>query len=165
MEAREGAKGRRDVEGYIVSKSLNWKLIEVPGSARTVDDAARLLGVDRSSIVKTLIVICEKGTYAAIVPGDRKLDMAKLRNIAGECRLAKPREVLEKTGYPAGGVPPIALTPHIKIIVDRGVLEKHIVYGGGGEERVLLEFSPQELLKVVEATVADVSVRLSNSRL
>lgn len=149
--------GREAVEGWVKSRGLSWRLIDVPGSAKTVDDAARFLGVDRSLIVKTLIVLCSSGLYAVIVPGDRRLDMGRLKEIAGDCRLAKPREVVEHTGYPAGGVPPVALPPHVKIIVDRGVLGKPRVYGGGGDEKALLEFSPRELIENSGATVEDVS--------
>lgn len=156
-ETSRGSSGREVVEVWVKLRGLSWRFIDVPGSARTVDDAARFLGVSRSSIVKTLIVICSNDIYAAIVPGDRKLDMIKLRAIAGECRLAKPNEVLEHTGYRVGGVPPVTLPPNIKIIVDTALLSKPKVYGGGGDEKTLLEFNPKELVEITGASTADIS--------
>jgi len=78
----------------------------MPFTTRTVDNAARVLGVGRDVIVKTLVVTCRDAILAVIMPGDRRLDIPKLRGIARDCRLARPDEVVVLTGYPVGGVPP-----------------------------------------------------------
>jgi len=151
------SSGRVKVEGWIRSHGLNWRVLEVPSSTRTVDDAARALGVSRDAIVKTLVVICRDSVLAVIVPGDRRLDISKLRGVARDCRLAKPGEVEALTGYSVGGVPPIALSEGVKVIVDRSLLDRGVVYGGGGGENLLLEFSPRDLVSLGFAVVLDVS--------
>jgi prolyl-tRNA editing enzyme YbaK/EbsC (Cys-tRNA(Pro) deacylase) len=143
---------------WIRSQGLSWRVLEIPSSTRTVDDAARALGVSRDVIVKTLVVTCRDATLAIIVPGDRRLDMSKLRSVARDCRLAKPYEVKALTGYPVGGVPPVALPSDVKVILDRSLLDRDVVYGGGGDENVLLEFSPRALVSLGLATVLDVSI-------
>jgi len=146
------------VSEWLRKHSLKWRLIRATKPTRTVRDAAEFLGVDESSIVKTLIVRANDAYYAVILPGDRKLDFEKLKRIVGsEPRLAKPDEVLTATGFPAGGVPPVALPESIRVIVDQGVLEKEVVYGGGGEENCLLEFKPKEYVELLHPVVADVS--------
>ena len=134
---------------------VGWRLIRASGRTTTVDDAARFLGVDKSVIVKTLIVVADGKVYAVVIPGDKRLDMGKLTKITGvRPRLARPEEVAEKTGYPVGGVPPIALPDNVKLVIDESLLRHDKVYGGGGEDGVLLEFNPKELVELVKPLVA-----------
>jgi len=146
------------VSEWLERHGLKWRLIRAATSTRTVRDAAGFLGVDVSSIVKTLIIYANNAYYAVILPGNRRLDFEKLNGIiGGNPRLAKPSEVLSATGFPAGGVPPVALPENIRIIVDQEVLEKEVVYGGGGGENYLLEFKPREYVELLHPVVADVS--------
>ncbi len=139
---------------WIRKYGVKWRLIRASGRTTTVNDAARFLGVDRSRIVKTLIVVAGDDVYAVVIPGDKRLDMRKLANIVGvRPRLAKPEEVVEKTGYTVGGVPPIALPDSVKLVVDEFLLRHDRVYGGGGEDGVLLEFNPKELVELVKPLV------------
>ena len=139
---------------WIRVNGVRWRLIRASGRTTTVDDAARFLGVDRSRIVKTLIVVAGGDVYAAVIPGDKRLDMRKLADITGvRPRLARPEEVVEKTGYSVGGVPPIALPDNVKLVIDESLLRHDRVYGGGGEDGVLLEFNPKELVELVKPLV------------
>lgn len=149
--------GKARVVSWIKSRGLSWEVLEMSSTTRTVDDAARALGVGRDRIVKTLIVVCRDTILAVIVPGDRRLDFSKLRGVGRDCRLARADEVEKITGYPAGGVPPVALPEHVKVIMDGSLLEKDFVYGGGGGENLLLRFSPRELASLGLAQVLDVS--------
>ncbi|BAN91061.1 YbaK/EbsC family protein [Aeropyrum camini] len=147
------------VEEWIKARGLSWRLLEMPGSTRTVAEAARWVGVDESNIVKTLIALDSEGNaYAVIVPGGRRLSLRKLGWLVGKpVRLARPGEVLELTGYPVGGVPPVALPQGIVVVVDSSLLNRERVYGGGGSVNTLLEFNPKELVEAVGAVVGDVS--------
>ncbi|RLG87953.1 MAG: hypothetical protein DRO18_02365 [Thermoprotei archaeon] len=139
---------------WIRKHGIKWRIIRASGRTTTVDDAARFLGVDKSKIVKTLIVVAGDNVYAVVIPGDKRLDMKKFANITGvRPRLAKPEEVVEKTGYTVGGVPPIALPNNVKLIIDESLLKHDKVYGGGGEDGVLLEFNPKELIKLTKPLV------------
>ena len=139
---------------WIRKHGIKWRIIKASGRTTTVDDAARFLGVDKSKIVKTLIVVAGDNVYAVVIPGDKRLDMRKFASITGvRARLAKPEEVVEKTGYTVGGVPPIALPNNVKLIIDESLLKHDKVYGGGGEDGVLLEFNPKELIKLTKPLV------------
>lgn len=125
---------------------------------RTVSQAAEALGVDRSVIVKTIVVVEGDRTYACIVPGHRKLSIEKLeRLVGGAPRLATPEEVVERTGFSVGGVPPAPLPPSVKVIIDQELMKLDRAYGGGGDDETLLEFNPRELAAITSATVADIA--------
>jgi len=152
-------KNSDDVINWIKSRGLKWRVIKLEASTRTVEEASRALGVDKSLIVKTLIIKCSKSTLAVVIPGEKKLNINKLEKEINEeeCRLAKANEVFKLTGYKVGGVPPVDLPEGIRVIVDNRVLSRELVYGGGGEENALLEFYPKELVNLTKALVLDVS--------
>ncbi len=45
----------------------------------------------------------------------------------------------------------------LRTIVDRKVMEKSIVYGGGGSKRRLIEISPERIVEYQGAEVSDIS--------
>ncbi len=155
-----GEPGPQSVEKWIKVRGLGWRLIDTGGPTTSVADAAERLGVDPGNIVKTLVLVDGDKTYAVIVPGPARLSLEKLaRVVGGKPRMAKPREVVERTGYRVGGVPPVALPDNVVLVVDERVLRLEKVYGGGGKDGVLLEFNPSELVREAGCLVADVSTQ------
>lgn len=145
------------VRRWIESRGLAWEVIELPRPVRTVAEAAEAVGAGPEVIAKTVIAVCSRGVVAAVIPGDRRLDLSRLGSVAGECRLATPREVEEFTGYRVGGVPPSPLPEGVIVVVDESLLGRGFVYGGGGSDHALLRFSPRDLVEAVGAVVAGVS--------
>ncbi len=147
------------VKEWVRSRGLDWRIHIFEKPARTVEEAARLLGVGRESVLKTLVLVDGGRTYAVVLRGDTRLDWGKLREaVGGGPRLAGRREVLERTGYRAGGVPPVALPSGVEVLIDVRVLELRVAYAGGGEPEVLLELEPRRLVEVVGARVVDAAV-------
>ncbi len=150
-------KGREDVERAVKELGIAAELLVLKASTMTVGDAARALGVPESVIIKTLITIDKASgkAYAIIIPGDRRLDIERLRrklNSPG-LRLAKAREVERLTGFKVGGVPPVGLPPNIEVLVDREVAKKEYVFGGGGDSRTLLRIRVKDLLKLASGII------------
>ncbi|HDD33745.1 MAG TPA: aminoacyl-tRNA deacylase [Thermofilaceae archaeon] len=119
-----------------------------------------MLGVDRSRIVKSLLFVDEKGVpVLAIVTGDSMVDEEKLARVLGvkRVRKARPRAVRNITGYEVGALPPVGHKKPVKTVIDVKVMEKDVVYGGGGSVNKLLEISPRDIKKLTGALVADVS--------
>ncbi|MCE4599873.1 MAG: YbaK/EbsC family protein [Desulfurococcales archaeon] len=149
--------GVEKVKKWIEENGLDWKIHMLQSQVKTVAQAASALGVPKSVIVKTIVLVDDSRTIACIIPGDKRLSLGKVKSITGGSpRLAKPNEVLERTGYRIGGVPPYPLPGDVVIIMDERVLDNEKVYGGGGDERSLLEFSPRELLSIARVIVADI---------
>lgn len=150
-------KGAADLLEFLKREGVEAELLEFSSTVRTVDDAVRASGVEAAGIIKTLVVLCDSEPACLVVPGDRRLSFAKVRR-ALDCkdvRLAKPAEVLAFTGYSIGGVPPVG--HGLRTIVDRAVLGRDVVVGGGGDDRHLLKIAPSEIVRLTGAKVADVS--------
>ena len=150
--------GKSDLRAFLAGSGVSAEFLEFGGSVHSVADAAERAGAPHDSFVKTMALVADGSPAVAIIPGDRRLDMGKVAGILGAkgARMAKPSEVLEATGYPAGGVPPIFANPRrIPFLIDRRVLERETVLGGGGDARTLLRIRPADILRATGATEAD----------
>jgi prolyl-tRNA editing enzyme YbaK/EbsC (Cys-tRNA(Pro) deacylase) len=133
-------------------------LLDVP--TPTVQTAAEALAVDESQILKSLLFVSGDGrVFLAIASGTARINRDRLAAIVGaeRVRLAPPELVLERTGYPAGGVAPVAHATPIPVVIDRNVLELPVAYAGGGTEAALLRISPQEIIRLTGPLIADLT--------
>ncbi|RLF87708.1 hypothetical protein DRN43_07125, partial [Thermococci archaeon] len=128
--------------------------IGTPG--KTGEQAVRETKSAPKQIIKSLIFISEKEPLLVIVDGDSKVSLEKLKNIFGDVRLAKPKEVKELTGYEVGGIPPVGIA--LRTIVDPKVLENDYVIGGGGSIDKLMKISPKKIVEHQRAEIIDVSL-------
>jgi prolyl-tRNA editing enzyme YbaK/EbsC (Cys-tRNA(Pro) deacylase) len=159
-----------DVQAYIDRHALRARLIPDMGHTPTVPAAAAVLGVEPDQIIKTLLFLV--GNPAAPAPvvvianGERRVDTRRLARHFGvdanQVKLAPPKIVLEVLGYPAGGVPPFGHRTAVPIIVDTAVVQLEerfggVIFGGGGDDRTMLELSVADLLRIHKPVIAAVS--------
>ncbi len=126
----------------------------------TVPAAAEAIGVPTDQILKTLLFGDGNGGFVvAIANGTRRIDRLLLGQASGfaKLRAASPEAVLAQTGYPAGGVSPIALKPGVPVVVDTQVMELQVAFGGGGVEHLLLRLRPDDIVRVNAATIANIT--------
>jgi prolyl-tRNA editing enzyme YbaK/EbsC (Cys-tRNA(Pro) deacylase) len=98
---------------------------------------------------------------ACLVRADTKLDVnRKVSELTGVKRLsfASGDETAELTGMLIGGVTIVGLPPEIPIYIDQRVMEQPRVIVGGGNRTSKIRIAPAELLKLPNASVADVAV-------
>lgn len=130
-------------------------------SGRATADAAEVLNVDPSLILKMMILVDKKtgNNVGALLRGDERIDQKKLRAATGlkTLRFAKPEEVTQITGYVIGGVPPIALSQCEKRCCSVRILEVEFVYGSGGSEFHAMKVSPSDLQKIPGVTWTDLA--------
>ncbi|MBO8179664.1 MAG: aminoacyl-tRNA deacylase [Archaeoglobus sp.] len=138
-------KGVRWLESYINEKNIDAKIIEVR-KASTVKEAAEELGCSKRQIIKSIVLVAGDEAVIAIVDGTSSVDLKRVEKLIGKSvRVAEREEVLDLTGFPAGGVPPVG--HNCKVILDERVLKNEKVYGGGGDEKHLLLISPSEIVE------------------
>ncbi len=83
--------------------------------SRTIEEVSAFLKVGPRLLIKSLLLIGEKGPFMALIRGDQELHEKKLMKIAGEARSATKEEVKEITGIEAGFIGPVG-SPIPKII-------------------------------------------------
>jgi prolyl-tRNA editing enzyme YbaK/EbsC (Cys-tRNA(Pro) deacylase) len=70
--------------------------------------------------------------------------------------MATPEYVLEATGYQIGGVPPFGHSKPVTVMMDEDLMQYDLVWGAGGTAQTVFPITPENLLSLSGATVADV---------
>ncbi|NIL93374.1 MAG: proline--tRNA ligase [Woeseiaceae bacterium] len=95
--------------------------IETP-KAKTIDDICKLLGIDASQTVKTLVVEGTDGPVALVLRGDHELNAVKaqkLDGVASPLTMAGDEMIRDATGAAAGSLGPVGMT--LPVYVDHAV--------------------------------------------
>ncbi len=91
-----------------------------PEGTKTAEDAAAAIGCQVSAIVKSLVFVVDDEPVVALVPGDLRLDTAKLAAVSrgNGRRESEPRTGREATGFAAGGTPPFGHADRLRVFAD-----------------------------------------------
>ncbi|MDL2210153.1 proline--tRNA ligase [Desulfovibrio sp. OttesenSCG-928-O18] len=87
-----------------------YSKVATPGS-HTVAEVAAFLKMTPEAIVKTILLNVDGRSVAALIRGDRELNLVKVKNLldATEINFATPEEVTSWTGAPVGFAGPVDL--------------------------------------------------------
>lgn len=146
------------LEKYSEDISVFFTNVPLP----TANSAAKYLGTTDDRIVKTLLIKTSDGRFCAVVVrGDDQLDEKKLKKklAAKKIRFLKNDEVEIITGYPPGGVPPLAFPKELTLLMDSAVMEKDKVIGGGGSVNSLMEIKTEVFNKIPEIIKCDLVIK------
>ena len=122
-------------------------------------EAARIRGVTPADVVKTLVVRRADDDYLfVLVPGDRTISWPKLRALLGVTRLSMPDAAVarEVTGYEGGTITPLGARTAWPVIADQRIAGRQISVGAG-QHGVAIGAAADDLIAVLNATVADVT--------
>lgn len=140
------------------ARGLEIEIVERP-PAGSLQEAAALLGLQVSDIVKTLVVKRSDDTFLfALIPGGRSISWPKLRAVVGvnRLRLPEPAIALEATGYERGTIVPIGSTTDWPVYADETIVGRRIAMGSGAHGFSLF-IDADDLICSYGATVADIS--------
>ena len=132
---------------FIEYNEIKCRHLSFNKSCHSVKEAAETAGADPDDFVKNICMIDANGNLiVAIVKGEDRASITRIEKILNmKIRIANPEEILQKTGYPCGGTPSFGYNG--KFIIDSKVMEKEVVYSGGGSENSLVKISTKELQK------------------
>ena len=154
----EPAPGRERVAADAKARGVDIRVIERP-AARSLEEAAELLGIQPSDIVKTLVVKRSDDTFVfALVPGGRKIAWPKLRGVLGVNKLQLPDAsvAFAATGYERGTITPFGSTTAWPVVAD-ATIPGRTVSMGAGEHGYSLFVDADALIAAFRATVADIT--------
>lgn len=117
--------------------------VMTPGRC-TVQEVTSFLGVEARQLIKTLLFQTEKGFVAALVRGDREINVVKLQKELGvwQCELAPPQTVEKVSGARLGFAGPVGLAG-VKIAADQEVMGMvNAVTGANKDDAHLVNVNP-----------------------
>jgi Cys-tRNA(Pro) deacylase len=133
---------------------------ELPSDTSTAVAAAEALGTSVPAIVKSLVFVADGVPVLVLAPGDRRVDRDRLARSVGatSVRLAKPDEALRLSGYAVGGVPPLAHSRRLTVLMDRHIHDHATVYAAAGAANAVFGVEPDRLQQLAGARIADITV-------
>lgn len=139
------------------ARGIPVEFVERP-AARSIEEAAGLLGIEPAQIVKSLVVKRSDGTFLfALIPGDRQISWPKLRAVVGVNKLQLPDagQALAATGYERGTITPLGSSTAWPVFADERIAGR--IAMGGGEHGLSAFVDAERLIAGLGATVTDIS--------
>ncbi|WP_431277188.1 aminoacyl-tRNA deacylase [Leifsonia poae] len=151
-------EGRARAEADAAARGVSIRIAARP-AARSLEEAASLLGIEPSAIVKTLVVKRSDGTFVfALVPGGRKISWPKLRAVLSVNKLQLPdaQVAFDATGYVRGTITPFGSTTAWPVVADSTIVGRTIALGAGAPGYSLFA-EADDVIAAFTATVADIT--------
>lgn len=140
---------------FIEANGIEAEHLSFEQSCHSVAEAAETVGAGQEDFVKNICMTDEQGSIiVAIVKGEDRASTGRVAKALQAQRVwtMAPDEMLDKTGYPCGGTPSFGFVA--RFVIDERVMEKDLVYTGGGSEQALVRVSPHVLLQANNGQMA-----------
>ena len=159
MTATPVPDGARRVAAKLAELGHPHEVVLLPVTGRTAADAAAALGVELGQIAKSIVFRRRDDDAAVLVvtSGDRRVDEKKVSALVGELGRADADFVKAATGFSIGGVSPIGHTTEPVILIDAELFRFDQVWAAAGHPYAVFSLSPDELVQLTGAPVADVT--------
>ena len=122
---------------------------------------AGYLNQDVEQVFKTLVTRGASGGYYVFdIPVAENLDLKKAAKAVGEKSIAmiQQKELLPLTGYIHGGCSPVGMKKQFPTVFHETVILFDTIFVSAGRIGAQVEVSPTELMELVDARTADLTV-------
>jgi prolyl-tRNA editing enzyme YbaK/EbsC (Cys-tRNA(Pro) deacylase) len=139
---------------------VSVRVIQLPSSARTAAEAAKVVGCGIDQIAKSLLFRGQKTGRPVLViaSGRNRVDERKLSEFALEpLRPAEPEFVRQRTGFAIGGVPPIGHTEEIDTYLDEDLMSLDEVWAAAGAPDAVFCIRAADLVAIAGARVVRIA--------
>lgn len=147
------------VQKALTEGGFSFKVVELPSSTRTSQEAAAAVGCSVECIAKSLIFrgMTSDSPVLVIASGVNRVDEARLETLFGEpIGKANADFVRKETGFAIGGVPPLGHLNPIKTFIDRDLLCQEKIWAAAGTPHALFELKPADLTAMTGGEVVEI---------
>ena len=145
---------------FLKQKAIAHKVIKYDHREKGAQFAARAVGFALCQTIKTLVVALDGNQFVEVLmPGDRELSMKKVAKVCGAKRAAMAdTETAERlTGYLAGGISPFGTKKRLPVIMEAALKNYRQVMVNGGQRGTMVKLTPTDIIRTLNAVVADLS--------
>lgn len=149
------------VAAVLREAQLEARIEEFPAGTASAEEAAAAVGCKPAQIVKSLVLMAGREPAVVLVPGDRRVDTAKIAARLGveKIRFADADQVRSLTGFEPGAVAPFPLPDVKHVFADRALLTQPELWVGAGSHTHLAALTPADLMRLAGATPMDAAER------
>ncbi|TAL46801.1 YbaK/EbsC family protein [archaeon] len=157
-----GSSFEEKLNDFIKMHNIHAEHLQFDKAIHTVQDTLRVTEIDLKYITKSMIFKDRQGrTIVGMVPAEFRVSISQLcRAVDEDIELCSPKESLERTGYPVGGMPCFGYDAIV--VIDNKVFENEHIYTGGGSEFSLVKISTEEVRKIINPIIAKIRGNKSN---
>jgi prolyl-tRNA editing enzyme YbaK/EbsC (Cys-tRNA(Pro) deacylase) len=159
MSASLSASAQR-VQDALTALGLPCRVVELPGSTRTAQEAADAVGCTVGQIVKSLIFRATQTDTPILVlaSGANRVNETRLGELAGEpIAKADAAFVRAHTGFAIGGVAPLGHPAPIKTFIDADLLQYDEIWAAAGTPNAVFALTPADLERMTGGRVVAIA--------
>ena len=122
---------------------------------------AAVLGQDPEQVFKTLVTKAASGNYYVFdIPVAENLDLKKAAKAVGEKSIAMipQKDLLPLTGYNHGGCSPVGMKKQFPTVFHETLVLFDTICVSAGKIGAQIEAAPQDLIQLLGAAAADITV-------
>jgi Cys-tRNA(Pro)/Cys-tRNA(Cys) deacylase len=122
--------------------------------------AAEVLGVEPSRMLKTLMAEVDGRPVCVVVPSDCEVSMKKLAAAFGSkaANMMRPADAERLTGYHVGGISPFGQKKRVPVAIEQAALSQLTVFVNGGQRGLQIEIDPKDAVIAAAAVVHPLTV-------
>ena len=146
------SKSAQSVQDVLNKKGIEAKVVELPASTRTAEEAAKAIGCQVAQIAKSLIFRTKQTNQPILVlaSGINRVNEKTLSRLIGEeIGKADADFTREVTGFAIGGIPPVGHKQVIATYIDEDLLQYEELWAAAG--------TPNSVFGLKSAVIADLT--------
>lgn len=153
------SKSAQNVQDSLARQGIPARVVELPVSTRTAEEAAKAIGCLVAQIAKSL-VFHTKHSHKAIlvlVSGiNRVNEKALAQHVGEEIVKADADFTREKTGYVIGGIPPLGHKQPIETYVDEDLLQYNELWAAAGTPNAVFSLESSLIASLTNGKIISV---------
>lgn len=154
-------KSAASVQDALNEAGLTCKVLELPSSTRTANDAASNIGCDISQIVKSLIFKTKNTCQPILVlaSGLNHVNEKQIESYIKEKIIKADADFVKNiTGFSIGGVPPMGhKTPIDRVFIDQDLMKLDDVWAAAGTPNAVFCIKSKDLVNVTRGNIISIS--------
>jgi len=143
------------LKSLLEAEKIQYTVVSHPPTFTAQEDAAAL-HVPGKDVAKTVVLHGGKGTYVAVLPASHRIDLKKMKEVAGEgVRLATEDEIGRL--FPdceLGAMPPFGELYGIPVFVDASLAADQQIVFNAGTHQEAIRMSYADFERLVRPTVS-----------
>lgn len=141
------------VHTYLLEQGIPHEFFHPARPLHDVSDLPYVLGVEPEDCVRVRLYDARGGPIACILPVNMEGDLTLVAEAAGvpEARSVSSAYVSRITGFPAQWAPPLAHERPARVLIDKSLVEREVIYAPAGEPGLVLKMRAADLIETTGA--------------
>lgn len=153
------SKSAQSVQDALSKKGISARVVELPASTRTADEAAKTIGCEVAQIVKSLIFRTKGSGKAILVLAsgvNRVNEKAIAKQVGEEIGKADADFVRDITGFAIGGIPPVGHKHKIETYIDEDLLQHKELWAAAGTPNAVFNLDSALLQDLTDGKIISI---------